>query len=146
MEIRVMTIDDYDMVYQLWLNTPGMGLNHIDDSKKGIHKYLLRNPHTSFVAIENNQIIGVIMSGHDGRRGFIYHLSVATHQRHKGIGSTLLQSAMDALEYEGIHKVALVTFADNQVGNQFWEKNGFIIRDDLFYRNKAIHPLKVIKP
>ena len=48
MEIRVMTIDDYDMVYQLWLNTPGMGLNHIDDSKKGIHKYLLRNPHTSF--------------------------------------------------------------------------------------------------
>lgn len=53
---------------------------------------------------------------------------------------------MDALEYEGIHKVALVTFADNQVGNQFWEKNGFIIRDDLFYRNKAIHPLKVIKP
>ena len=46
-KIRVMTIEDYDEVYHLWINTPGMGLNSIDDSKSGIEKYIKRNPKTS---------------------------------------------------------------------------------------------------
>lgn len=71
MKIRLMTAQDYDAVYQLWLNTPGMGLNNMDDSCEGINKYLQRNPLTCFVAEEKESIIGVILSGHDGRRGFI---------------------------------------------------------------------------
>ena len=67
--IRVMSINDYDGVYDLWINTPGMGLNSTDDSREGIEKYLNRNPTSSFVAECNGMIIGVIMSGHDGRRG-----------------------------------------------------------------------------
>lgn len=50
MQICKMTIDDYDEVYELWLNTPGMGLNDMDDSKEGIEKYMKRNPNTCFVA------------------------------------------------------------------------------------------------
>ena len=42
--IRVMSITDYDGVYNLWNNTPGMGLNSTDDSREGIEKYLKRNP------------------------------------------------------------------------------------------------------
>ncbi|MFY9505345.1 MAG: GNAT family N-acetyltransferase, partial [Caldicoprobacterales bacterium] len=73
MIIRRMTIDDYDQIYNLWLNTPGMGLNDIDDSRQGINKYLQRNPNTCFVAEKNTKLIGVIMSGHDGRRGYVHH-------------------------------------------------------------------------
>jgi len=144
MLIRGMTIDDYDGVYQLWLNTPGMGLNDADDSREGIAKYLRRNPGTCFVAEEDGAIVGVILSGHDGRRGYIHHAAVALQERGQGIGSRLLASAVDALEREGIHKVALVVFAENLIGNAFWEKRGFSRRDDLIYRNKYINPLQRI--
>ena len=141
MEIRKMTINDYDSVYKLWISTPGMGLNDIDDSRDGIEKFLRRNPNTCFVAIKENQLVGIILSGHDGRRGFIYHTAVAVKERKQGIGSALLNAAFSGLEHEGINKVTLVVFSDNQVGNSFWEKNGFIVRNDLIYRNKNINKL-----
>ena len=138
MLIRVMTIEDYNDVYRLWCNTQGMGLNSADDSRAGIEAYLRRNPSTCFVALEQGEIIGAILSGHDGRRGFIYHLSVSPEHRGKKIGSTLVESAMAALEKEGIRKVALVVFDRNEAGNAFWERLGFTKREDLIYRNKNI--------
>jgi len=140
-KIRVMTIEDYEEVYQLWLNTPGMGLNSIDDSKTGIEKYIKRNPTTCFVAEIEEKIIGVIMSGHDGRRGFIYHTAVLPDYRKQGIAKKLVDSAMDVLNKEGINKVALVVFERNELGNEFWEHIGFTERNDLIYRNKNIHML-----
>jgi ribosomal protein S18 acetylase RimI-like enzyme len=136
-----MTIADYGAVYQLWLNTPGMGLNTTDDSKDGIEKYLLRNPATNFVAEKDGEIIGVIMSGHDGRRGYIHHTAVKVSERAHGVGSSLLEKAMAALENEGITKVSLLAFKNNEIGNVFWEKRGFTAREDLIYRNKNIHQL-----
>lgn len=142
--IRRMNIEDYEKVYDLWIHTAGMGLNTTDDSKEGIARYLIRNPNTCFVAEENGEIIGVIMSGHDGRRGFIYHTAVKAEYRRKGIGKKLVDSALAALEREGIHKVALVAFEKNISGNAFWEKIGFTVRNDLVYRNKNIHELERI--
>ena len=142
-EIRTMALEDYDGVYDLWVNTPGMGLNTADDSRDGIAKYIKRNPTTSFVAHDNGKIIGVIMAGHDGRRGYIHHTAVLPDYRRKGIAGKLVDSAMCALEKEGINKAALVVFADNKVGNDFWERMGFVSRDDLVYRNKNIHELSV---
>jgi len=144
MNIRVMTTNDYERVYSLWLSTPNMGLNNLDDSKDGIVKYLTRNPRTCFVAEESGNIIGVILSGHDGRRGFIYHLAVAQSEHRQGIGSALVGAAMSALEREGINKVALVVYDENGKGNAFWEKLGFSLRNDLIYRNKAIADLTSI--
>ena len=140
-KIRVMTIEDYEEVYQLWLNTPGMGLNSIDDSKTGIEKYIKRNPTTCFVAEIEEKIIGVIMAGHDGRRGFIYHTAVLPDYRKQGIAKKLVDSAMDVLNKEGINKVALVVFERNELGNEFWEHIGFTERNDLIYRNKNIYML-----
>lgn len=144
MQIRVMTIADYDGVYNLWISTPGMGLNTTDDSREGIEKYLKRNPTTCFVAEESDRIIGVIMAGHDGRRGFIHHTAVLPEYRNRGIGRRLVDCAMQALEEQGIHKVALVAFSRNETGNRFWKKMGFTHRDDLTYRNKNIHKLERI--
>lgn len=142
--IRVMNIKDYDGIYDLWINTPGMGLNTTDDSREGIDKYLKRNPLSSFVAEDNGKIIGVIMSGHDGRRGYIHHTAVFPSYRNQGIAKKLVESAINALDKEGINKVGLVAFERNFTGNGFWEKMGFTARDDLVYRNKSIHNLKRI--
>ena len=139
-----MSIADYEGVYQLWINTPGMGLNATDDSREGIEKYLKRNPTSSFVAEYEGNIVGVIMSGHDGRRGYIHHTAVLPSYRNQGIATKLVDHAMAALEEEGIHKVALVAFKRNEMGNIFWENIGFTDREDLIYRNKNIHELNRI--
>ena len=141
MIIRKMTIEDYDSVYALWLNTPGMGLNDLDDSKEGISRYLARNPLSCFVAEKDSEIIGVILGGHDGRRGFIHHAAVKISERKNGVGSLLVDHVMTALKNEGINKVALVVYSENETGNSFWESRGFFIRHDLTYRNKNINEL-----
>ena len=138
MNVRVMTIDDYDKVYALWLSCAGMGLNNLDDSRDGIAKYLARNPETCFVAEEAGNIAGVIIAGNDGRRGYIYHTAVSPDYRRRGIGSQLVGAALDALKELGINKVALVVFSRNENGNAFWEKVGFTERDDLVYRNRSL--------
>lgn len=141
MEIRLMSIADYDQVYQLWTNTEGLGLRSLDDSSEGIHKFLQRNPCTNFIALVENKIIGVIVCGHDGRRGYIYHAAVETEYRERGIGKALVNAALDALRREKINKVALVAFSSNDLGNKFWESLGFNLRTDLVYRNLTINEL-----
>ena len=138
MSIRLMTIDDYEKVYELWMSCAGMGLNNLDDSKEGIEQFLNRNPETCFVAEIENVSVGVIIVGNDGRRGYIYHTAVNPQHRKQGIAKTLVETAMAALQKIGINKVALVVFDRNEIGNVFWEKMGFTVRNDLIYRNKAI--------
>jgi ribosomal protein S18 acetylase RimI-like enzyme len=118
-----------------------MGLNNLDDTPEGITRYLQRNPSTCFAAEEEGELMGVILSGHDGRRAFIYHLAVAETWQRRGIGSALLQAALQALRAEGIHKAALVVMARNLKGNAFWEKVGFTPRPDLVYRNCELEEL-----
>ena len=138
MNVRLMTINDYEIVYELWLSCAGMGLNNLDDSKEGIERFLNRNPETCFVAETEQRIIGVIIAGNDGRRGYIYHTAVEPDHRHQGIATELVNKAMEALKALGINKTALVVFSNNTDGNIFWEKNGFTSRQDLIYRNKTI--------
>jgi ribosomal protein S18 acetylase RimI-like enzyme len=136
--VRVMTIDDYEKVYALWMSCKNMGFNNLDDSREGIAKYLRRNPATCFVAEQGEKIVGVILSGHDGRRGLIHHLAVAEDCRRQGIAAELLRHAEDSLKAEGINKIALFVFNRNEAGNAFWEKQGYTRREDLAYRNKAL--------
>lgn len=136
--VRLMVADDYDRVYELWMSSKNMGFNDQDDSREGIEKFLRRNPNTCFVALDGDALIGVILCGHDGRRGTIHHMAVAEACQHKGVGKALVERALDALKAEGIHKVALVAFKRNGPGNTFWEKLGFTVRDDLNYRNREL--------
>ncbi|MBD5469059.1 MAG: GNAT family N-acetyltransferase [Lachnospiraceae bacterium] len=138
MKIRVMEITDYEKVYALWMSCKNMGFNNLDDSKEGIEKFLKRNPDTSFVAVEDDAVVGIVLAGHDGRRGYVYHMSVAENYRKQGIGAQLMSHCEEALKREGINKAALLVFNRNEVGNAFWEKQGFTVREDVAYRNKAL--------
>ncbi|MBD5636636.1 MAG: GNAT family N-acetyltransferase [Clostridia bacterium] len=138
MQIRKMTIEDYDEIYSLWLSCKGMGLNNLDDTKDGIAKFLERNPETCFAAVVGERIIGAILVGTDGRRGYIYHTAVHPDYRRQGVAKALVEVALSAVEKLGINKVALVVFGKNKVGNDFWEKMGFTTREDIVYRNRTM--------
>ena len=144
-EYRLMTIEDYEQAYDLWILC-GNGLNNKDDSSEGIDRYLKRNPTTSFVAVSEEKVVGVILCGHDGRRGIIQHACVSPEYRRFGIGSKLVDLALEALKAEGINKVLLVAFKKNEGGNKFWESQGFTLREDLNYRNKALSEMIRIDP
>lgn len=138
MNIRTMTIDDYEQIYALWISTPGMGLNDVDDSREGIDRYLQRNPTTCFVAEEDGRILGAILCGNDGRRGYISHTAVTIERRREGIGRALVQAALKALKDLRISKVALVVFKHNETGKEYWRALGFSTRTDLDYCNLAL--------
>ncbi len=145
MKIRKIKKSDWKKILALWQNIPGMGLNNIDDSKEGIIRFLKRNPKTCFIAEENGTTIGTIIAGHDGRRGYIYHTAVLPEFRKCGIATELLARSIDSLKKQGIAKVALVVFSDNETGNAFWEKQGFTKRNNLVYRNKVITEKEMIR-
>ena len=139
--IQPVTIDDYEALFELWSSTEQSrrALNPVDDSREGIERYLKRNPNTCFAAVHRGRIIGVILTGHDGRRGIIYHLCVHPEFRRSGIAAHLVSRAEEALKNEGIQKVFGLVFVDNEAGNLFWEKQGYSLRTNLNYRNKSLN-------
>jgi ribosomal protein S18 acetylase RimI-like enzyme len=139
-KIRTMVIKDYSEIINLWKNTKGVGLSGNDDSKKSIKIFLEKNPNICFVAEnKDKEIIGTIMAGNDGRRGHIYHLMVKLEYRKNSLGKKLLEKVEKTLKKEGIRKIILVVYKENNIGNRFWENNGYKIRKDLIYRDKIIN-------
>lgn len=134
-QIRVMTIYDYEAVYDLWLHTEGMGMDPIDDSFEGVSKFLKRNPNTCFVAEDRGEIAGAILGGYDGRRGHIYHAAVDAEYRGKGVGKDLVNAVIAAFRLEGVTKASIVVFRNNDAGNMFWLATGWEKRLDLVYYN-----------
>ena len=141
MEYRTVTINDYDAIFELWNSTEQSrrALNPVDDTREGIDRYLKRNPDTCFAAVTDDIIVGVILTGHDGRRGIIHHMCVHPDYRRRGIAGHLVSLAEDALKKEGIQKVFGLVFKDNDTANTFWEQQGYSIRTNLNYRNKSLN-------
>ena len=142
--IRNVTIGDYDRILELWNSTEQSrrALNPVDDSREGIERYLRRNPATCFLACpeeDPRQVIGVILTGHDGRRAIIHHLCVRPEYRRHGIAGMLLGKAEEALRAEGITKIFGLVFKDNEAANAFWENQGYTLRTNLNYRNKSLN-------
>ena len=139
--IRKVTIQDYDDIYEVWNSTEQSrrALNPVDDSREGIDRYLKRNPNTCFAAEKDERIIGVILTGHDGRRAIVHHMCVHPDFRRKGIAGRLVATAEEALQKEGIQKIFGLVFKDNDTANDFWEQQGYSLRTNLNYRNKSLN-------
>lgn len=136
--IQPMTIEHYDDLFDLWTATPGMGLRSLDDSLEGIARFLSRNPASNFIAREDGRLIGAILCGHDGRRGYIYHTVVLPEYRNRGVGSRLIESAVRALQAEGITRVCLNVMESNEPGKAFWIRRGWEKKDFLGFYSKSI--------
>lgn len=136
---RPMTADDYEAAYHLWDNTDGMGLSEAD-SRDEILRYLERNPGISQVCIEEDgTLAGTAMCGHDGRRGYMYHVAVSSRSRGQGAGRELVKRCLERLREVGIMKCHLMVIEGNGLGRSFWTGTGWQERDGLvlFSRNNG---------
>lgn len=131
MIIRPMTKDDYDEVYAMWQTTSKRALSNAD-SREQIERYLDRNAGMSQVAVADGKIVGTVLAGHDGRRGFIHHMAVMPQYRRKGIGHSLANTAIEKIKAEGIDKTHIFCYQNNETGQNFWKDFGFKKRDDVF--------------
>ena len=126
-----MSARDYDRVVSLWRTVQGIGLDDESDSRSGIARYLKQNPGLSFVAYCGDRMVGAVLSGHDGRRGYLHHLAVAASHRRQGIGQGLVARCLRALASRHIPKCNIFLFRTNAPGRAFWEHNGWKLRPDL---------------
>ncbi|MBJ9698673.1 MULTISPECIES: GNAT family N-acetyltransferase [Burkholderia cepacia complex] len=136
--IRIMTIDDYETVIDLMKQTPGVTFRDAD-SYEVTRRYLERNPELSFIAKVGDETAGCIMSGHDGRRGYLQHLVVAPAHRRQGIANALVECCLARLEVLGIAKSHVDVIKTNANAHAYWERQGWQLRTDIdrysFIRN-----------
>lgn len=128
--IREMTIHDYEEVLVLWQTSEGVGLSDAD-SEQSIASYLHRNPGLSFVASDGQHLVGAVLCGHDGRRGYIHHLAVSKSHRRQALGRALVDRCLSALRRDGIAKCHIFVFADNRDTIGFWKGIGWTQRVEL---------------
>ncbi len=143
--VRAMVSEDYEQVYALWKTIKGFAIRSIDDSKEGVERFLKRNPGISVVAVEDDKVVGAILCGHDGRRGCLYHVCVNPDFRRRGIGKDMVVHCMQALHDEGINKVSLIAFTQNDIGNAFWKEIGWTKREDLNYYDFTLNTENIIR-
>ncbi|MEQ1729655.1 MAG: GNAT family N-acetyltransferase [Vicinamibacterales bacterium] len=129
MTIRPFVVDDFAAAHAHWARTPGVALTDAD-SPEAIARYLRRNAGLSFVAEDEGLLVGTILCGHDGRRGFIHHLVVAPSHRRRGLATRLLDAGVAALRGEGMTKAHLMVFRSNEDGLAFWRARG-VGRDEI---------------
>ena len=128
--IREMTLEDYAAVVNLWRTTEGIGLNEAD-CLPNLAKFLQHNPGMSFVAYDGKVLVGAVLCGHDGRRGYIHHLAVVRAYRRQGLGRRLVERCLAALKKAGIDKCHLFAFVENQLAQSFWQASGWSRRVEL---------------
>ncbi|MEM7717041.1 MAG: GNAT family N-acetyltransferase [Cyanobacteria bacterium P01_A01_bin.68] len=129
-EILELTISDYDDAITLWKGCSGVAIRDADSSEN-IERYLNRNQGLSFKAVKDDELVGTILCGHDGRRGYINHLAVSSNHRNQGIGRKLVETSLIELRKQGIEKCHLFVFVENIEAKKFWERLGWKVREDI---------------
>jgi putative acetyltransferase len=135
--IKAMKLSDFAAVSRLWRSSEGIGLNE-SDTRANIAIYLKRNPQMSFVALKGRTIVGAVLCGHDGRRGYLHHLAVAKNHRGIGIGKNLVETSFAALARAGITRCNIYLFNNNAQGEAFWLHNGWAKRSDMQMLQKVV--------
>jgi len=135
--IEAMKLSDFASISRLWRNSEGIGLNE-SDTRANIAIYLKRNPRMSFVARKGKTVVGAVLCGHDGRRGYLHHLAVAKIHRGNGVGKMLVEASFAGLARAGITRCNIYLFNSNAEGEAFWLHNGWAKRSDLQMLQKAV--------
>jgi ribosomal protein S18 acetylase RimI-like enzyme len=128
--LRPLEASDYAALVSLWTSAGWIDVRQTD-TPEALAKFLHRNPSCNFGVYEGDHLVGAVLAGHDGWRGYLYHMAVAPEFWGMGIGRQLVLAATETILHEGIPKVHCLVKRENTDAQRFWESCGFVLRDEL---------------
>ena len=124
--------EDYPAVYALWQKAgPGIHLRRSDEPEQ-IARKLERDPDLFLLAEVDDEVIGSVLGGFDGRRGMMYHLAVAGQYRQQRIASALVDELERRLRAKGCIRYYLLVTTDNDPAIRFYERRGWERMDSIY--------------
>jgi len=123
-QTREFSIDDYDAAIALWKKLEGLDVAEGDD-RETIRRFLKQNRGLSRVATEGAKLVGAALCGHDGRRGYIYHLAVDPACQGHGLGRRMMDECLAGLKRAGLERANILVAKDNPRGLDFWRRCGW---------------------
>lgn len=130
MEIRPYQAGDFNGLDQLWReafpNDPPR-----NRAEQSIPAKLAMKDDLLFVAVEDGDVIGSIMAGYDGHRGWLYSVAVRQDAQRCGIGAALVQTAEAALRKLGCCKINLQVRSTNAAVIEFYKGLGFTVEEHI---------------
>lgn len=122
-KIRPYRVADEAAVIELW--RAGDLLRPQNDPRKEIARKLKVNPEWLLVAEIDGKLVGVLMAGYEGRRGWINSFAVDPAHRKRGIGRALMVEAERLLRAAGCPKINLQVRPDNKDAVEFYRRLGY---------------------
>ncbi|MDH2902982.1 MAG: GNAT family acetyltransferase [Actinomycetota bacterium] len=123
MNIRPFVRDDIEATVELWRRSDLLNPNN--EPRRDIERKLLDSPWGFFVMVDEGEIIGSIMVGYDGHRGWVNYLACHPDHRRKGVATALLNTAREVLLKRGCPKINLQVRAGNISAINFYESMGY---------------------
>jgi len=123
MEIVDLTLAEADLAVALWT---GAGLIRAwNDPHADIAAALACPTSTLLAARDGGRVVGTVMAGYDGHRGWLYYVAVAADQRGTGLGRALVRAAEQWLAGQGARVIRLMIRAENDAVKGFYEALGY---------------------
>jgi ribosomal protein S18 acetylase RimI-like enzyme len=123
-QTREFLINDYEAAVELWKRVEGLDIAEGDD-RESIRRFLEQNRGLSRVATNGSTIVGAALCGHDGRRGYIYHLAVDPAYQGRQLGKRLVEECLASLGRVGLERANILVAKDNPRGRDFWRRTGW---------------------
>ncbi len=145
MKIENFSMKLYDDLIELWRIT-GIIVGS-SDNKEELARMSHQNPDLFLIGKVSDAIIGVVMGGFDGRRGYVHHLAVDPNYQKKGYGKLLMNELIKRFRQKGILKVHLFIEKRNNKVLDFYRNLGWEVREDLimmsFVPDKNVYKVKL---
>jgi len=134
---RIMEVSDIPASIELWKNMKGLAIRG-SDNIRDLSDHVRMNLRHNFVATSGDKLIGTVLGGFDGRRGYIYHLAVHENYRQKNIGKELMERCFQSFKEINVSKCHMMVLSDNTEAQEFYAKIGCELRTEILVYSKTL--------
>jgi N-acetylglutamate synthase len=136
-QIRIMETADIPASIELWKNMKGLAIRG-SDNIRDLSEHVMMNSRHNFVAVAGDRLIGTVLGGFDGRRGYIYHLAVHEDFRKNHLGKELMERCFQSFKEIRVTKCHMMVLKDNTEAQEFYKKIGCELRTELLVFSKTL--------
>jgi len=136
MDIRRLTINDYEEIVRLWFKARLPFKSKGRDSKEAVEAQMKADPDFFLGAFEDNHLVGTVIISCDVRKGWINRLAVDPDYRHRGIAKALIAESERTLRKQGVRIFCALIEDYNATSKKLFKECGYVEHHDIKYFSK----------